>query len=115
VVAVDHNPLPAGIHRLDGSVTGSDRKGSVPAVRHVAVQDWSGPKTAMPRTAHCGWQMRMRPGPTSRQHLCAKVLLVHFTSGATNCGSLSHCNRIQVSCETSVMNVSTAGRPAGLA
>ncbi len=35
--------------------------------------------------------------------------------GATNCGSVSHGNRIQVSWLTSVMKVSTVGLPAGLA
>jgi hypothetical protein len=38
-----------------------------------------------------------------------------LTIGATNCGSVSQGNRIQVSCDTSVMNVSTVARPSGFA
>ena len=35
--------------------------------------------------------------------------------GVTNCNSVSQGNRIHVSCDTSVTNVSTVSRPAGLA
>ena len=38
-----------------------------------------------------------------------------FASGSTNCNSVSHGNSIQVSCDTSVTNVSTTSRAAGLA
>ena len=37
------------------------------------------------------------------------------TIGRAYCGSVSHGNRIQVSWLTSVMKVSTIGRPSGLA
>ena len=38
-----------------------------------------------------------------------------LASGATNCGSVSQGNMIQVSCDTSVTKVSTTSRAAGLA
>lgn len=47
-----------------------------------------------------------------RAAYCAAAV---FAIGAMNCGSVSQGNRIQVSWETSVMKVSTAGLPAGFA
>ncbi len=53
--------------------------------------------------------------PRKRLEVAEHRYLARFTSGATNCGSVSQGNMIQVSCETSVMKSSTVVRPAGFA
>ena len=56
--------------------------------------------------------LRVQPGISC---IPGRQPLSRFASGVTNCNSVSHGNMIQVSCDTSVTNVSTSARPAGLA
>ncbi len=105
--------LPLGcVHRLENP-------GKIPAdADRGAVRRLSGRGRHRPHRGH------LRPGltvptpgilPDQSPPRRADQPPFRRASGGMNCGSVSHGNRIQVSCDTSVTKLSTTSRPAGLA